>query len=887
MTPSATKVAKKIATKLLQSHGLVLLLDEALQLVQYSSNWPQFLLQEPIKGAPLSSVLGMNAAQQVAQHLGEQTQIHIQHLALATSSEQFSPCKFSHLQAHLIRQTPESCLVELLPCCSEDASDYFMATLANLPAITDAHFGSTLVTRMQAATGYHRVQLWQCVDANFAELKAEIAHEKLPSVTPQNKQLPLASWLAKDNDAGDNEFMPRCEPDFAAPLMKMETTHTSPLIDSLLRPLPKELRTFLAQQGARAAMVIPVKHGEKLCGVLLCSHATSKPAAYGWRQFAQGCAMMLGNLQCSALSQKLAEHADRLHHTEQLMSVIVNNIPAMVFVKRASDLRFESFNQAGEELIGYKAGDLLGKNDYDFFPKEQADFFTSQDRKVLSSDKPVEIAQEVITTASGEKRTLHTRKIAVRDQHGTATHLIGVSLDISARIAYEAQIENLAFFDPLTKLPNRRLMADRLLQAMTMSKRTGMQGALLMIDLDNFKTLNDSMGHEMGDLLLIEVARRLTSILREGDTVARLGGDEFLIILRGLPNNEQAIVAVKQIANKIQESLRAAYVLNAKQSDEHTHYCTSSIGITLFRGTALKVDELIKRADTAMYQAKHAGRDSFSFFDPSMQAAVMARALLEHDLRNALDEQQMLLHYQPQINSAGCVIGAEALIRWLHPSRGLVPPNEFISVAEDTGLILAIGEWVIECACQQLVEWSKDPAMAHITLAVNVSSKQFSHPHFVEDMSRMLTASQVNPARVKLELTESLLLDNTDDVIEKMTHLKNLGVKFSLDDFGTGFSSLSYLKRLPLAQLKIDQSFVQDLLSDAKDVAIAKTIISLAHNLGLEVIAEGVENAAQRDYLEELGCHHYQGYFFCKPLPLKDFVAFAMQSHRAPTYAKL
>lgn len=875
-TTVATTAATKVANKLLQAHGLLLLLDGALQLVHCSSNWQQFLSHEPAQGAPLSSVLGAEAAQQLAKRVAEQAHIHIQQLALTTSF------KFSDLEAHLSRLTPTSYLLELLPCSTNDASEYLVATLADLPSITEAHFAPTLVSRMQAITGYHRVQVWQCVDADFAELLAEAGDENLPSTTPHTK-LPLPDWLANEN--GETQYMPRCEIDFDAPLMQIEAEQTCTLEHTLLTPLPSQLRTYLQQQGVRAAMLIPIKHSGKLCGVLVCSHANRKPAVYGWQQFAQGCAMHLGNLQCSAISKEMLEHANRLRLTEQLMSIIVDNIPAMVFVKRASDLRFESFNQAGEELLGYKASDLLGKNDYDFFPKEQADFFTSEDRKVLSSAKPVEIAQEIITTASGEQRTLHTRKIAVRDQHGTATHLLGVSLDISARIAYEAQIENLAFFDPLTKLPNRRLMTDRLLQAMTMSKRTGKQGALMMIDLDNFKALNDSMGHEMGDLLLVEVAQRLTSTLREGDTVARLGGDEFLIILRGLPSNEQAIIAVKQIAMKIQESLRAPYVLNAKQDNEHTHYCTSSIGITLFRGTLLRADELIKRADTAMYQAKHAGRDAFSFFDPAMQAAVMARALLELDLRNALDEHQMLLHYQPQINSANSVIGAEALIRWQHPKRGLVPPNEFITVAEETGLILAIGEWVLESACQQLVKWSTEPAMAHITLAVNVSPRQFCQLHFVDDVRRILTSTQVNPARLKLELTESLLLDNTEEMIEKMTLLKNLGVKFSLDDFGTGFSSLSYLKRLPLAQLKIDQSFVQDILSDQNDAAIAKTIITLAQNLGLDVIAEGVESAAQRDFLASIGCHNYQGYYFCKPLPLEGFIAFVMQRHAAPTGA--
>ncbi len=425
-----------------------------------------------------------------------------------------------------------------------------------------------------------------------------------------------------------------------------------------------------------------------------------------------------------------------------------------------------------------------------------------------------------------------------------------------------------------TKLPNRRLMTDRLPQATTMSKRTAKQGALMMIDLDNFKALNDSMGHEMGDQLLIEVAARLTRNLREGDTVARLGGDEFLIILRGLQAGEQAVLDVKQVAAKIQDHLRQPYLLNAAQSDEHIHHCSSSIGITLFRGAQLKADELIKRADTAMYQAKHAERGTFCFFDPAMQAAVIARSLLEVDLRNALDEHEMLLHFQPQLEHSGKVIGAEALVRWYHPKRGLVSPAEFIPLAEETGLILAIGEWVLATACAQLALWAQNAATAHLTLAVNVSARQFSQSNFVEEVQQILANTGAKAAHLKLELTESLLLENTEEIIAKMKALNALGLAFSLDDFGTGFSSLSYLKRLPLAQLKIDQSFVRDVLTDPNDAAIAKTIVALAQSLGLGVIAEGVESAAQRDFLASVGCLSYQGYFFCKPLPLAGFEEF-------------
>ncbi len=614
-------------------------------------------------------------------------------------------------------------------------------------------------------------------------------------------------------------------------------------------------------------------------------------------------------LRMEELAQKIAQHqqdavqqesewlqqnrlnTERLADVEDLMATIVGIIPAMVFVKRASDLRFELFNQAAEALLGYAASDLIGKNDYDFFPKEQADFFTAEDRKVLASHCALEIPEETITTARGEQLILHTRKIAVRNKQGEATHLLGVSLDITERKKYEAQIESLAFFDSLTGLPNRRLMQDRLLQTMAATRRSGKQGALMMIDLDNFKTLNDTMGHELGDQLLIEVAHRLKRDLRDGDTVARLGGDEFIVILDGLHETELAIIDAKKVAKKIQNELRQPYVLRIKPESKegaagsppvpasterrYTHFCSASVGIALFCGTDVSADELVKRADTAMYQAKHAGRDTLCFFDPAIQSAAMARSALEQDLRTAIIEKQFLLHYQPQMDDGGRVVGAEVLVRWQHPTRGLVPPGEFIGVAEESGMIVAIGDWVLQTACQQLAAWASQADLAQLTLAVNVSARQFSRPKYADEVAALLHASQINPNRLKLELTESLLFENTEDVIAKMLVLKKLNVQFSLDDFGTGYSSLSYLKRLPLSQLKIDQSFVRDVMSDPNDAAIAKTIVALADSLGLEVIAEGVETLVQRDFLQSSGCHRYQGFYFCRPVPLAQFEAFA------------
>ncbi|MCF8197484.1 MAG: EAL domain-containing protein [Sulfuritalea sp.] len=459
---------------------------------------------------------------------------------------------------------------------------------------------------------------------------------------------------------------------------------------------------------------------------------------------------------------------------------------------------------------------------------------------------------------------------AVKGADGVVTHYIGTHFDITERKQAEDKIRELAFFDQLTGLPNRTLLLDRLRQAMAASSRSGNYGALLFIDLDNFKTLNDTLGHDMGDLLLLQVARRLTLCVRDGDTVARLGGDEFIVVLAGLSTGEgNAATGIEAAAEKILATLNQPY-----QLDGAVHHSTASIGVTLFRGDHVTVDDLMKQADLAMYKAKAAGRNAICFFNPTLESSVKERAALEHDLRQAMADRQYLLHYQAQV-AGGQLTGVEVLMRWQHPQRGLVSPAEFIPLAEETGLILPLGRWVLETACTQLAAWAARPEMRDLTVAVNVSAHQFRQTDFVDEVSAILKSTGANPQRLKLELTESLLVSNVEDVIEKMFALKAKGVGFSLDDFGTGYSSLSYLKRLPLDQLKIDQSFVRDVLTDPNDASIARTIIALAQNLGLGVIAEGVETEAQRTFLANSGCHAYQGYLFSRPLPLEEFEAFA------------
>jgi diguanylate cyclase (GGDEF)-like protein len=399
------------------------------------------------------------------------------------------------------------------------------------------------------------------------------------------------------------------------------------------------------------------------------------------------------------------------------------------------------------------------------------------------------------------------------------------------------------------------------------SSRTGIFGALLFIDLDNFKTLNDTLGHQMGDVLLQQVAQRLTIFVREGDTVARFGGDEFVMMLPGLSRDKgEAAIISESIVDKLLKSLEQNYELEGI-----TQHSTASVGITLFRGNDASIDDLLKQADLAMYKSKDGGRNLYRFFDPSLEAAVKERAAMEDDLQRALYEGQFLLHYQSQAISGGLLTGAEVLVRWQHPSRGLVAPTEFISLAEDSGLIVPLGLWVLETACAQLAAWAARPEMSRLTIAVNVSARQFNQPNFVDQVLSVLKSTGAKAQLLKLELTESLLVSNVAGVIEKMHALKGKGVGFSLDDFGTGYSSLTYLKRLPLDQLKIDKSFVSDLLSDPHDAAIAKTIIALGDSLGLGVIAEGVETEAQRLFLANLGCHAYQGYLFGRPKPISEF----------------
>lgn len=525
-------------------------------------------------------------------------------------------------------------------------------------------------------------------------------------------------------------------------------------------------------------------------------------------------------------------------------------------------------NSAFTNITGYTADEIIGKNP-----------------RLLKSGRHDEafyaaMWQSITNTGVWKGEIWNKRKngeiyperlsiTAVKSVDGIVTNYVATFTDIAEIIATVDEIKHLAFFDPLTKLPNRRLLFDRLQQAMASSARTGNENALLFIDLDNFKTLNDTLGHDIGDLLLKQVAQRLSSCVRGGDTVARLGGDEFVVMLEDL--NEYILGAagqVESVGKKILESIRKPY-----QIDTHECFSSPSIGITLFKGLEYGLEELLKQADIAMYQAKKDGRNTLRFFDPQMQNSINARATLERELRYAIENQQLHLYYQIQVDASHRPVGAEALIRWIHPELGLVSPAQFIPMAEETGVILPIGQWVLETACAQLQAWQKNALTRQLALAVNVSAKQFRQSDFVAQVQTVIQHHAINPMLFKLELTESLLLDNIEDTIATMNSLNNIGVRFSLDDFGTGYSSLQYLKRLPLDQLKIDQSFVRDIATDNSDKAIVSTIIAMARSLNLDVIAEGVETEEQRRFLLKNGCTHYQGYLYGKPVPIDQFEA--------------
>ncbi len=566
-------------------------------------------------------------------------------------------------------------------------------------------------------------------------------------------------------------------------------------------------------------------------------------------------------------------HTSGLVNQRDLLEKVFESSYSGVMITDAGQQIIE-INPAFTRITGYPSQEVYGKNPHLLASgRHDHDFYRGMWTEIESSGHwEGEIWNR---RKNGEVYPSWLNIDAVRAQTGALLYYVGMFSDISKRKEAEAQIHQLAFYDPLTKLPNRRLLIERLQQAFAVGARSGQHGAVLFIDLDNFKTLNDTKGHDIGDQLLSEVAERLNTCVRDGDTVARLGGDEFVVVLESLTAIPgEAAAQADIVAEKIRDVLSRPY-----QLARHIHYSTPSIGVVLFMGYQQNLDDVLKYADTAMYQAKTAGRNTIRFYDPVMQAAIEARAELEEELRHALERQQLSLHYQIQVDSRNHPLGAEVLLRWQHPKRGLVSPAQFIPLAEESGLIVSIGSWVLQTACIQLKTWQNNAYTRDLTLAVNVSAKQFRSPDFVAQVQRTLVETGAKPGLLKLELTESIVLENVEDTIAKMRELKLLRVSFSMDDFGTGYSSLQYLKQLPLDQIKIDQSFVRDIVTDPSDAAIVQTIIAMSEVLGLNVIAEGVETEEQREFLDLRGCHAFQGFLFGRPVPLQDFEARLRESN--------
>ena len=525
-------------------------------------------------------------------------------------------------------------------------------------------------------------------------------------------------------------------------------------------------------------------------------------------------------------------------------------------------------NEAFERRTGYRRDEVLGRTPRLLQGAATQRAELDRLRAAMEQWQPARV-DLVNYKKNGEPFWVDLEVSPVWDHERKLTHWVAVGRDITERKQAEEKIQYLAFYDPLTRLPNRQLLLERLERALSDPDRSH-EGALMFIDLDNFKVLNDTLGHQKGDLLLQQVAERLRSCVAHGDTVARLGGDEFVILLENTALKPfEPVRGAKIVSDRILARLGESYSLAG-----HMHHSTCSIGVTLFGRTPWTVSELLKRADLAMYHAKASGRNTVCFFDPEMQAVVTASAALASDLRRAWRESQFLIDYQPQVGADGRMLGVEALLRWRHPELELVPPAHFIPTAEETSLIIPIGHWVLEQACAQLALWAGKPGRSHLSIAVNVSVRQFRHPDFVDDVMSAIARFGIAPRKLKLELTESLLADGIEVTVAKMGSLKAMGVTLALDDFGMGYSALAYLKRLPLDQLKIDREFVKDILTDANDAAIARTIIGLAQSLGLGVIAEGVETQAQREFLVQQGCSDYQGYLFCRPLPIEELELF-------------
>lgn len=613
----------------------------------------------------------------------------------------------------------------------------------------------------------------------------------------------------------------------------------------------KKFHKMLAQKGTRTNFELMLKRGDS-------------------EFYARLDCLLVINDKIPTLRITLTDITEKKRIEEELrIAAVAFEAQEGIMITNADQVVFR-INKAFTDITGYTAGELIGHPPPLFrSERHHVSFYTEMwecinhngfwEGEIWDRRKDGEIYPQWLTIT------------AVKNDKGVTTHYVYLHNDISSLKASEEVIKQLAFYDPLTSLPNRRLLLDRLQQALAASARSEKYGALLFIDLDNFKSLNDDLGHDMGDVLLEQVAQRLITCVREGDTVSRQGGDEFVIMMEELSEHaEEAAAKAKIIGEKILTSLNQSYQLLHREYQN-----TPSIGITLFIDHLHTVNAIMKRADIAMYEAKAAGRNTLRFYDQRMQEAVTARTSLEKDLRHALENQEFELYFQRQECTDGSAVGAEVLLRWNHPERGLILPGQFIPLAEELGLIVPIGLWVLSATCAQLKLWESHKQNQNLQLAINISARQFHQADFTKQLCALLKKNAIGAERLTLEFTESLVFKNLDDNIDStiitMQKLKTIGVKFSMDDFGTGYSSLYYLTQLPFDQLKIDQSFVSNIGLKPADTTVVQTIIGMTHNLGMDIIAEGVETQSQREFLELHGCHTYQGNLIGRPMPLLEF----------------
>ena len=576
--------------------------------------------------------------------------------------------------------------------------------------------------------------------------------------------------------------------------------------------------------------------------------------------------------------QRLQESQHALVMAQQHSQAVLDNMMDGV-ITTDSEGRVEIFNKAASNIFGYSLEEVLGRSIEILMSEPHRSqhsgyvqhYHKTAEKRIIG--KPRDLKGQ-----HRDGRLFPLNLCVTRIERFGEPAFVGLVRDTTKQQQDEEEIRRLAFYDQLTSLPNRRLMMDRIRQSTLNSLRSGQHASLMLLDLDNFKLLNDTLGHEVGDELLRETANRISSCIREGDSVARFGGDEFIVLLEALsPIEPEAAAQAEMVALKIKEKIAEPFTLRPQP-----YSITASMGSVVYMQDHANAEDLIKKADVGMYQAKTAGRNSMRFFDSAMQSSAQARITMDRDMRNGLMRGEFLLHYQIQVDRHGSPYGAEALIRWNHPVRGMVSPAQFIPLAEETGFILALGKWVLEVGCIQLHHWALDPRFAKLSLALNVSALQIANDDFVASVEGALQASGADPQRLKLELTESLLAKDIEGTILKMNAIKALGVGFSLDDFGTGYSSLSYLKKLPMDYLKIDQSFVRELERDQGDAVIARTVVALGHSMGMQVIAEGVETKRQFDILVEYGCDAFQGYLFGRTMAASD-----LETELRPAISKL